>query len=96
MQPFANTLVTIDLTGAQVKPLLEQQWQRDADGNIPSRPFLRLGTSDGFTSTYDSSRDEGDRITGMCWGRRSTRRGPTGWRPRRSSPRGRGQLPALR
>ena len=54
VQPFANTLVTMDLTGAQIKTILEQQWQRDADGNIPSRPFLRLGTSDGFTSTYDA------------------------------------------
>lgn len=65
VQPFANTLVTMDLTGAQIKAILEQQWQRDADGNIPSRPFLRLGTSDGFTSTYDASLPEGSRITGM-------------------------------
>ena len=65
VQPFANTLVTMDLTGAQIKTILEQQWQRDADGNIPSRPFLRLGTSRGFTSTYDPSRAEGGRITGM-------------------------------
>ncbi|HEX5861782.1 MAG TPA: 5'-nucleotidase C-terminal domain-containing protein, partial [Nocardioides sp.] len=65
VQPFANTLVTMDLTGRQIKAILEQQWQRDADGNIPSRPFLRLGTSRGFTSTYDPSRAEGERITGM-------------------------------
>jgi 5'-nucleotidase len=65
VQPFANTLVTVDLTGAQLELLLEQQWQRDPDGNIPSRPFLRLGTSKGFTWTEDSSRAEGDRITGM-------------------------------
>ncbi|MCF6379046.1 ExeM/NucH family extracellular endonuclease [Nocardioides KLBMP 9356] len=65
VQPFANTLVTVDLTGAQLKVLLEQQWQRDPDGNVPSRPFLRLGTSKGFTWTEDSSRAEGDRITGM-------------------------------
>lgn len=65
VQPFANTLITTELTGAQVKLLLEQQWQRDPDGNIPSRPFLRLGTSKGFTFTEDSSRPEGDRITGM-------------------------------
>ncbi|WP_374454779.1 ExeM/NucH family extracellular endonuclease [Nocardioides sp.] len=65
VQPFANTLVTVDLTGAQLKTLLEQQWQRDPDGNIPSRPFLRLGTSKGFTWTEDSSRAEGQRITGM-------------------------------
>ncbi len=65
VQPFANTLVTVDLTGAQVKLLLEQQWQRDPDNNIPSRPFLRLGTSKGFTWTEDASKAEGDRITGM-------------------------------
>ncbi len=65
VQPFANTLVTVDLTGTQLKLLLEQQWQRDPDNNIPSRPFLRLGTSKGFSWTEDSSRSEGDRITGM-------------------------------
>ncbi|MFA6577137.1 MAG: 5'-nucleotidase C-terminal domain-containing protein, partial [Nocardioides sp.] len=65
VQPFANTLMTMNLTGAQIKTILEQQWQRDADGNIPSRPFLRLGTSDGFTFTYDPTKAEGNRITGM-------------------------------
>ncbi len=65
MQPFANGLVNMRLTGAQIKAVLEQQWQRDDAGNVPSRPFLRLGTSKGFTSTYDPSRPEGDRITGM-------------------------------
>ena len=65
VQPFANTLVTMDMTGAQIKTLLEQQWQRDSGGNIPSRPFLRLGTSEGFKFTYDATRPEGDRITGM-------------------------------
>jgi 5'-nucleotidase len=65
MQPFANGLVNMRLTGAQIKVVLEQQWQRDDSNNVPSRPFLRLGTSKGFTSTYDPSRPEGDRITGM-------------------------------
>ena len=27
VQPFANTLVNMDLTGAQIKAVLEQQWQ---------------------------------------------------------------------
>ena len=45
--------------------MLEQQWQRDDKGDVPSRPFLRLGTSEGFFSTYDASRPEGDRVTGM-------------------------------
>ncbi len=65
MQPFANGLVNMRLTGAQIKVILEQQWQRDDAGTVPSRPFLRLGTSKGFRSTYDPARPEGDRVTGM-------------------------------
>jgi len=49
VQPFANTLVTMTLTGAQIKAVLEQQWQPAGS----SRPFLRLGVSEGFTYTYD-------------------------------------------
>ncbi|MFC5730230.1 MULTISPECIES: ExeM/NucH family extracellular endonuclease [Nocardioides] len=52
VQPFANTLINMDLTGAQIETLLEQQWQRNAAGGVPSRPFLRLGVSEGFTYTY--------------------------------------------
>ncbi len=52
VQPFANTLVNMDLTGAQIETVLEQQWQRTATGSVPSRPFLRLGVSEGFTYTY--------------------------------------------
>lgn len=65
VQPFANTLITMRLTGAQIKTLLEQQWQRNADGDVPARPFLRLGTSRGFAYTFDATRPEGDRITAM-------------------------------
>lgn len=53
VQPFANTLVNLDLTGAQIETVLEQQWQRDGTGKVPSRPFLRLGASGGFTYIYD-------------------------------------------
>ena len=49
MQPFANTLVNMSLTGAQIKTALEQQWQPAG----AQRPFLRLGLSEGFTYTYD-------------------------------------------
>ena len=52
MQPFANTLVNMQLTGAQIKTVLEQQWQRDALNRLPTRPFLRLGVSEGFEYTY--------------------------------------------
>jgi 5'-nucleotidase len=61
VQPFANTLVNMDLTGAQIKATLEQQWQPAG----ASRPFLRLGTSEGFEFTYDPSKPAGSRITGM-------------------------------
>ena len=52
VQPFANTLVNMDLTGAQIKTVLEQQWQ--AAG--AARPFLKLGISKGFTYTSDPDR----------------------------------------
>ena len=61
VQPFANTLVNMDLTGAQIKATLEQQWQPAG----ASRPFLRMGTSAGFEFTYDPSKPSGSRITGM-------------------------------
>lgn len=63
--PFVNNLWTTSLTGAQVKTLLEQQWQRTASGEVPSRPYLQLGLSDNVTYTFDASRDEGDRITSV-------------------------------
>jgi 5'-nucleotidase len=52
VQPFANTLVNMQLTGEQIKKVLEQQWQRDALNKVPSRNFLRLGVSEGFEYTY--------------------------------------------
>jgi 5'-nucleotidase len=61
VQPFANTLVNMRLTGAQIAKVLEQQWQPAG----ASRPFLRLGTSDGFRYTYDPTGTPGDRIREM-------------------------------
>ncbi|MDN3496734.1 5'-nucleotidase C-terminal domain-containing protein [Planococcus sp. APC 4015] len=52
VQPFANTLVNMQLTGAQIETVLEQQWQRDRFNSLPTRPFLRLGVSEGFEYTY--------------------------------------------
>ncbi len=54
VQPFANDLVSMDLTGAQIKLLLEQQWQ----GQVAPRI---LKTS-GLTYTWDAARPLGDRI----------------------------------
>ena len=66
--PFANTLLTTRLTGTQFNTVLAQQWQRNARGEIPSRPFLRLGLSSNVSYTYDESRPEGDRITSIFIG----------------------------
>ncbi len=51
----------MQLTGANIKLALEQQWQPTGS----SRPFLRLGASEGFTHTYDPTAPAGQRITGM-------------------------------
>ncbi|ANC32176.1 5'-nucleotidase C-terminal domain-containing protein [Isoptericola dokdonensis] len=61
VQPFANTLVNMQLTGAQIEAVLEEQWQPAG----ASRPFLRLGVSEGFEYTYDPAGAAGDRITSM-------------------------------
>jgi 5'-nucleotidase len=49
-QPFGNTLLTFEMTGAQIVSVLEEQCQPPGS----SRPFLHLGVSDGFT--YDLAR----------------------------------------
>lgn len=59
VQPFANTLVTMTLTGAQVKAVLEEQWQP----STASRPFLKLGVSKGLTYITDYAAVPGSRIT---------------------------------
>ncbi|MEO8261262.1 MAG: bifunctional UDP-sugar hydrolase/5'-nucleotidase [Pseudolysinimonas sp.] len=64
VQPFANTLVTIKLTGAQLKAVLEQQWQPAG----AARPFLKLGVSTGFSYTYDPTAAVGSRISAMYLG----------------------------
>ncbi|WP_415126989.1 5'-nucleotidase C-terminal domain-containing protein [Microbacterium sp.] len=63
--PFNNTLALVTLTGAQFRTLLEQQWQRDANGNVPSRPYLQLGLSDNVAYTFDPALPEGQRITSI-------------------------------
>ncbi|MBI5160696.1 MAG: 5'-nucleotidase C-terminal domain-containing protein [Micrococcales bacterium] len=61
VQPFSNTLVTLDLTGAQLKTVLEQQWQPGS-----SRPFLKLGVSKGLSYTYDPAAATGSHITSLA------------------------------
>lgn len=59
VQPFANTLVTLNLTGAQVKAVLEEQWQPAG----ASRPFLKLGVNKELEYTYDPTAPAGSHIT---------------------------------
>jgi 5'-nucleotidase len=58
VQPFANTLVTMTLDGAQLKQVLEEQWQPAGS----SRPFLKLGVSESLKYTYDPAGAPGDRV----------------------------------
>ncbi|MEV7228916.1 bifunctional UDP-sugar hydrolase/5'-nucleotidase [Polymorphospora sp. NPDC051019] len=61
VQPFANDLVTVTLTGAQIKSALEQQWQPAGS----SRPYLHLGVSKGFSYVFDPDAAAGSRIVRM-------------------------------
>ncbi|TPW77616.1 ExeM/NucH family extracellular endonuclease [Schumannella soli] len=63
--PFLNNLNTVTLTGAQFKEILEQQWQTNADGSIPSRPFLKLGLSKNVAYTYDPTAALNSHITSV-------------------------------
>ena len=63
--PFVNNLWTTSLTGAQFKTLLEQQWQTNPDGTVPSRPYQQLGLSRNVNYTYDAARPAGERVTGI-------------------------------
>jgi 5'-nucleotidase len=58
VQPFANDVVTQTLTGAQIKQVLEEQWQPAG----ASRPVLHLGSSKGLTYSYDVNQPRGSRI----------------------------------
>jgi 5'-nucleotidase len=53
IQPFANDLVSLDLIGAQIRTLLEQQWQGQ-----PTR-ILKIS---GLTYTWDAARPVGNRV----------------------------------
>jgi 2',3'-cyclic-nucleotide 2'-phosphodiesterase (5'-nucleotidase family) len=61
VQPFANTLFTLTLTGAQVKQVLEEQYQPAS----ATRPFLALGVSQGLFFRYDDAAPAGSRISGI-------------------------------
>jgi 5'-nucleotidase len=53
--PFGNTLVVLDLTGAQLRAVLEQQWDRQGERYM-------LQVSRGLSYAWDSTRPVGQRL----------------------------------
>lgn len=60
--PFVNNIFYVDLTGAELEQVLEQQWRVDGQGNVSK---LHLGVSDNVRVTVDPSAPAGDRITSV-------------------------------
>jgi 5'-nucleotidase len=58
--PFGNTLVVMDLTGAQLRRVLEQQWDRPAS----SEPSI-LAVSGSLAYDWDGTQPPGRRVTGV-------------------------------
>jgi 5'-nucleotidase len=56
--PFSNTLVMLDMSGKELRELLEQQWLRERDE--PARAMLQV--SQGFSYQWDARRPKGQRI----------------------------------
>jgi 5'-nucleotidase len=54
-QPFQNDLISMNLTGSQIKALLEQQFSANKRAEV-------LGVSAGFGYTWDASRPQGDKV----------------------------------
>ncbi|MFT4233287.1 MAG: 5'-nucleotidase C-terminal domain-containing protein, partial [Leucobacter sp.] len=70
-----DSIVAADITGAQLKRLLEQQWQRTPAGE--AKGYIQMAMSDNLTYTYDDARPEGDRITSITLDGRAVQAGTT-------------------
>jgi 5'-nucleotidase len=64
LHPFANRLMTLDMTGAQVLAALEQQWSAEPDA-LP-----RILKTSGLYYSWDPARPAGARIVEACDGAR--------------------------
>lgn len=65
VQPFGNSLVVKTMTGAQIRALLEQQF--NSGSNTVAAPRVLLPSA-GFSYTYDLAAAAGSRITAMALG----------------------------
>ena len=61
VQPFANTMMTVRLTGEQIRQLLEQQWTVGDQGEYKRH----LSVSESLRYTYDPDAPLGSRIASM-------------------------------
>jgi 5'-nucleotidase len=62
VQPFSNIMQTMTLTGAQLKTVLEQQWQPQPDGSLQVR-MLQISAS--LHYTWSQSAPVGSKISGI-------------------------------
>lgn len=63
LQPFGNSLVVLEMTGADLKRLLEQQFSDASPATIKQSLMI---PSAGFTFAYDRNRAAGERIVSMA------------------------------
>ncbi|MEV0585634.1 bifunctional metallophosphatase/5'-nucleotidase [Nonomuraea sp. NPDC050310] len=56
---YANPVLTVSVTGAQIEQALEQQWQTQANGTVR---FAPLAVSGNVRFSYDLSKAVGDRV----------------------------------
>jgi 5'-nucleotidase len=62
VQPFGNIMQTMTLTGAQLKTVLEQQWQPQPDGTVQVR---MLQVSSTLHYTWSQSAPIGSKVSGI-------------------------------
>jgi 5'-nucleotidase len=62
VQPFANIMQTMTLTGAQLKAVLEQQWQPQPDGSVQVR-MLQISST--LHYTWSQSAPVGSKISNI-------------------------------
>lgn len=62
LQPFGNTLVVLELSGAELRAVLEQQFAPESPAEIANSLLI---PSAGFTFAYDRTRPPGERIVSM-------------------------------
>lgn len=60
LHPFGNHLVVVDMTGQQLRELLEEQWPRDSDGSV------RILKPSGLRYSWDATAPVGSRVQHVC------------------------------